>query len=191
MNNTVDQLTKATKNQAEAQLTAFSEMAEKALHSVTELAELNLATAKASLEEASAVVHELLTAKDPQAAAAVVQAQAQPAAEKAASYGRHLAAITSKAQAELTKLTQERVAETAAQVNAMVDDVTKAAPAGSETFVNAFKAGIANANAAYAQFVKVSQTSFDKYQEQMTEMTGQFAPAAAKAAKAKKAAAAA
>ena len=74
-------------------------------------------------------------------------------------------------------------------MNAIVDDVTKAAPAGSENFVNAFKVSVANVNAAYEQFVKVSQNSFDKYQEQLHEMTSHFAPAAAKPAKAKKAAA--
>lgn len=189
MNTAVDQFAQVTKHNAEAQLHAFSELAEKALHSVAELAELNLATAKASLEEGSAIVQEILAAKDPQAAAALLQSHAQPAAEKAASYGRHLAAIASKAQAELTKVAQERVAETAVRVNAMVDDVTKAAPAGSENFVNAFKVNLANVSAAYEQFVKVSQNSFDKYQEQLHEMTSHFAPAAAKPAKSKKAAA--
>ena len=189
--NAIDQFAKVSKTQAEAQLHALSELAEKALHSVAELAELNLATAKASLEEGSAMVQELLAAKDPQAAAALLQSHAQPAAEKAASYGRHLAAIASKAQADLTKLAQERVAETAAHVNALVDDVTKAAPAGSENFINVFKANVANVNAAYEQFVKVSQGSFEKFQEQLHDMTSHFAPAAAKPAKAKKAAAAA
>jgi len=60
----VDQLSKATKTQFEAQLHSMSDLAEKALHSVSELAELNLATAKASLEEASAIVQEVLAAKD-------------------------------------------------------------------------------------------------------------------------------
>ena len=190
MNTAVDQFAQVTKSQAEAQLQVLSALAEKALHSVAELAELNIATAKASLEESSAMVQEILGAKDPQAAAALLQSQAQPAAEKVASYGRHLAAIASKAQADLTAVTQERIFETTASVNAMVDKLTEAAPAGSENFINIFKANVANVNAAYEQFAKFSQNSFGKYQEQLHEMTSHFTPVAPKPAKAKKAAAA-
>ena len=190
MNMNVDQLSKATKTQVEAQLHTMSDLAEKALHSVSELAELNLATAKASLEEASAIVQEVLAAKDLQSAFVVVQSQAQPAAEKAASYSRHLAAIASKAQADLTKAAQERVAETAANVKALVGDLTKTAPAGTEPFVKVFEANFANANAAYEKFLQASQSAYDKYQEQLHEMSNHFMPAAAtKPAKSKKAAA--
>ena len=59
MNTAVDQFSQVTKSQAEAQLQAFSELAQKALHSVAELAELNIATAKASLEESSVMVQEI------------------------------------------------------------------------------------------------------------------------------------
>ena len=190
MNTAVDQFSQVTKSQAEAQLQAFSELAQKALHSVAELAELNIATAKASLEESSVMVQEMLSAKDPQAAAALLQSQAQPAVEKVASYGRHLAAIASKAQADLTSVTQDRIQETTARVNAMVDKLTESAPVGSENFINMFKVNVANVNAAYAQFVKFSQNSFGKYQEQLHEMSSHFTPVVAKPAKTKKAAAA-
>ena len=190
MNMNVDQLSQATKTQVEAQLHTISDLAEKALHSVSELAELNLATAKASLEETSAIVQEVLAAKDLQSAFVVVQSQAQPAAEKAASYSRHLAAIASKAQADLTRAAQERVAETAANVKALVGDLTKTAPAGTEPFVKVFEANFANANAAYEKFLQASQSAYDKYQEQLHEMGNHFMPAAAtKPAKSKKAAA--
>ena len=192
MNMNVDQLSKATKTQVEAQLHTMSHLAEKALLNVSELAELNIATAKASLEEASAIVQEVLSAKDMQSVFVVVQSQAQPTAEKAVSYSRHLAAIASKAQADLTKAAQERVAEAAANVNTLVNDLTKTAPTGTETFVEAFRSNIANANAAYAKFLQASQSAYDKYQDQLHEMSNHFSPMSmpvAKPAKSKKAAA--
>ncbi len=189
MNVNVEQLSKATKTQVEAQLQTMSHLADKALHSVSELAELNLATAKASLEEASAIVQEMLSARDLQSAFVVAQSQAQPVAEKAASYGRHLAAIASKAQADLTKATQERVAEAAANVNALVTDLTKTAPAGTETFVEAFSANFRTANAAWEKFLQASQVAYDKYQDQLHEMGNHLSPVVAKPAKSKKAAA--
>ncbi len=190
LNFNVDQLSKATKTQIETQLQAVSGLTEQALHTVAGLVELNIATVKASLEDASAVTQEVLAAKDPQTAMVVLQSHAQPAADKAISYARHVAAIASKAQAELTEVAKARAAETSAHVNTLINDLTKVAPAGTESFVDAMKTGIANANAAYEQFMKVAQSSYDKYQEQLHEMSGQFAPVVAKpVAKAKKAAA--
>ncbi len=61
---TADQLANATKASIDAQLTAMNEIANKALHSVAELAELNLATTRATLEHASSAAQQLLSAKD-------------------------------------------------------------------------------------------------------------------------------
>ncbi|MEY3899915.1 MAG: hypothetical protein RI962_1070, partial [Pseudomonadota bacterium] len=48
-----EQFTKVTKNSIDAQLKAMHELANQALNSVTELVELNIATAKQSLEQTS------------------------------------------------------------------------------------------------------------------------------------------
>jgi phasin family protein len=189
VNPAVNQLSQATKTSMEVQLHAMTELAEKALQGVSELVELNMATAKASFEETSAVVQQILSAADAQEAFHLVQAQAQPSAEKAASYGRHLASIATRTQGEIAKSTQERVADTARHVNSLIDDLTQKAPAGSEAFVSMMKAGIANSNAAYEQFAKVSQTAFDNFQEQLHSASNQFATSATKAAKSKKSAA--
>ncbi len=189
LNFNVDQLSKATKTQIENQLQAVSGLTEQALHTVSGLVELNIATVKASLEDASAMTQEVLAAKDPQAALAIFQSHAQPTADKAASYARHVAAIASKAQADLAEVAKARAAETSAHVNSLINDLTKAAPTGTESFVDAFKQGVAGASAAYEQYIKVAQASYDKYQEQLQEMSGQFAPVVKAAAKAKKAAA--
>jgi phasin family protein len=188
MNIAIDQLSKATKTQTEAQIQALSTIAEKAMHAVTELAELNVATVKASLEDGSAIATEIMAAKDPQAALIIVQSLAQPSAEKAVSYSRHLASIATKAQAELGKVAQERMAETSAHFNALINDLSKAAPAGSEPMVDMVRANVANFNAMFEQFTKVGQSAYDQFQTQMGEMGNHFG-VSAKAAKAKKAAA--
>ena len=189
MNPAVNQLSQATKTSMEVNLHAMTELAEKALQGVSELVELNMATAKASFEETSAVVQQMLSAADAQEAFHLVQAQAQPSAEKAASYGRHLASIASRTQGEITKTTQERVSDTTRHVNGLIEELTKTAPAGSEPFVSAWKAGFASYNSAYEQFVKVSQSTFDNFQEQMHTAGNQFASNATKTTKSKKSAA--
>lgn len=74
-------------------------------------------------------------------------------------------------------------------MNGLIDDLTKSAPAGSEAIVSAMKACVANSNAAYEQFVKVSQTAFDNFQEQLHQAGNQFSAGTTKPAKAKKSAA--
>ena len=190
MNSAVNQLSQATKTSMEVQLHAMTELAEKALQGVSELVELNMATAKASFEETSAVVQQILGAADAQEVFHVVQSQAQPSAEKAASYGRHLASIATRTQGEIAKTAQERVSETARHVNGLIDELTKTAPAGSEAFISAMKTSVANTNAAYEQFVKVSQNTFANFQEQFQQAGNHFAASAAtKPSKTKKSAA--
>ncbi len=183
-----DQLSNATKASIDSQLAAMSELANKALHSVAELVELNITTAKESLAQTSAAAQQMLTAKDAQEIFSLTSTQAQPQAEKALAYGRHLASIATKAQAEITKATEARVAETAKQVTKLIDDLAKAAPAGSENAIALLKASVANANATYEQVVKASKQAFESMEDSVNEATRHFVPAAAeKPARAKKA----
>ncbi len=183
-----DQLSNATKASIDSQLAAMSELANKALHSVAELVELNITTAKESLAQTSAAAQQMLTAKDAQEFFSLTSTQAQPQAEKVLAYGRHIASIATKAQAEFTKTTEARVAETAKQVNKLINDLAEAAPAGSENAIALLKTSVANANATYEQIVKASKQAFESMEDSVNEATKHFAPAAAeKPARAKKA----
>lgn len=186
MFSTQDQLSNATKASIDAQLAAMSALANKALHSVAELAELNIATAKASLEHASAAAQQILTAKDAQEFIQLSSSHAQPNAEKALAYGRHLASIASKAQTELTKATETRLAETSRQVSKLIDDLSKAAPAGSENAIAVLKTSVANANAAYEQLIKASKHAIETTEESINEAAKHFVPATDKPARSKK-----
>jgi phasin family protein len=181
-----DQLSNATKASIDAQLAAMNDIANKALHSVAELVELNLSTAKESLAQTAATAQQMLTAKDAQEVLSLTSAQAQPGAEKALAYGRHLASIATKAQAEFTKATETRIAETTKQVSKLIDDLSKAAPAGSENMIAMLKAGMVNANAGYEQVVKASKQAIETMEDNMNEATKHFAPAAEKPTRAKK-----
>ncbi len=183
-----DQLSNATKASIDSQLAAMSEIANKALHSVTELVELNIATAKESLAQTSAAAQQMLTAKDAQEFFSLTSSQAQPQAEKALAYGRHVASIATKAQAEFTKATEARVAETSKQVSKLIDDLAKAAPAGSENAIAMLKAGATTAATTYEQMVKASKQALETMEENVTEATKHFVPTAAdKPARSKKA----
>ncbi|HAT31403.1 MAG TPA: Phasin (PHA-granule associated protein) [Janthinobacterium sp.] len=176
-----EQFSSATKANFEAQLAMFSSLTSKAFEGIEKIVELNLTAAKASLEESTAAAKQLLSAKDPQEFFSLSAAQAQPNAEKAIAYGRHLAAITSGTQAEFSKAAESQIAETNRKVISLVEEVSKNAPAGSENAVAMFKSVIGNANAGYEQFSKTSKQAAEAIETNLTSAVNQFTQAAEKA----------
>ncbi|MGK5038563.1 phasin family protein [Janthinobacterium sp. LB3P118] len=176
-----EQFSSATKTNLEAQFALFSSLTSKAFEGIEKIVELNLTAAKATLEESTAAAKQLLSAKDPQEFFSLSTAQAQPSAEKAIAYGRHLAAITSGTQAEFSKAAESQIAETNRKVLSLVEEVTKNAPAGSENAVAMLKSAIGNANAGYEQFSKTSKQAVETIEANLTSAVNQFTQAAEKA----------
>lgn len=182
-----DQFSSATKANFEAQLALITSLTSKAFESAEKLVELNLTAAKSSLEESANNVRELLAVKDPQSFIALTTSQAKPNAEKALAYGRHVASIASNVQAEFTRAAEEQIASTSRKVTALVDDVSKNAPAGSENVISMFKSAISNANAGYEQFTKSTKQAVQAMEANVSTATAQFTQAAEKvSARAKK-----
>jgi len=184
-----EQFSNATKANFEAQIAALTELTNKTFESVEKIVDLNINAVKSSLEESTATAKQLLAAKDPQEFFSLSAAQAQPNAEKVIAYGRHLASIASSAQAEFTKAAESQIAENSRKVVALVDEVTKNAPAGSESIIAFFKSAIGNANAGYEQFTKTTKQAVDALESNLNTATTQFVQAAEKSSsRAKKAA---
>ena len=177
-----EQFSNATKANFESQFAIFSSLTAKAFESIEKLVELNISTAKASLEEASNSTKQLLSAKDPQEFFQLTAAQAQPKAEKVIAYSRQVAEIAAGTQAEFSKAAEEQIAETNRKVISLVDEVTKNAPAGSENVVAAIKAGIGNANAGYEQLTKSAKQAAQAVETNVNAAVTQFTQAAQKVA---------
>jgi phasin family protein len=94
---TAEQLVAAQK----ANLETLFELTNKAFEGVEKLVELNLQVAKASLTEVQATATAGLAVKDAQELLALQAGLLQPAAEKAAAYGRHLYDIAASTNAEV------------------------------------------------------------------------------------------
>ncbi|MGO4378390.1 TIGR01841 family phasin [Pseudoduganella sp. RAF53_2] len=178
-----EQFSNATKANLESQFALFSSLTNKAFEGVEKVVDLNLTAAKASLEESSAAAKQLLSAKDPQEFFTLSAAQAQPTAEKAIAYGRHLASIASGATAEFSKAAEAQIAETNRKVISLVDEVSKNAPAGTENAVAIFKSALNNANAGYEQFTKSAKAAAETLEANVNAAVNQFASAAGTAAK--------
>lgn len=175
-----EQFSAATKANFEAQIAMLTALTNKTFESVEKIIDLNMNVAKASLEESTATAKQILAAKDPQEFFSLTAAQAQPSAEKALAYGRHLANIASSAQAEFTKAAEEQFAETNRKVIALVEEVTKNAPAGSESAIAFVKSAIGNANAGYEQFTKSTKQAAEALEANVNTATSHLTQAAEK-----------
>jgi phasin family protein len=173
-----EQFTNAAKANLEAQLSILTALTAKAFESVEKVIDLNLNAAKATLEDSAVAARQLLAAKDPQEFLSLTAAQAQPTAAKAIAYGRHLAGIASTAQAEFTRAAEEQIAETGRKVSALVDDVSRNAPAGSENVIAIMKSAIGNASAGYEQLTKTTKQAVEVMEANLSTAVNQFSQAA-------------
>jgi phasin family protein len=175
--NTPENLAASSKEAVESLLALTS----KSFEGVEKLVELNLQTARSSLEDSAETAKSLLGAKDPQEFFALQAGLFQPAAEKALAYGRQLYDITTAAQAEFTKLAEAQVSGAQQQVLAMVETATKNAPAGSENAVALVKSAITAANNALESAQKAAKQAASVAESNFQTLSAQ-ATTAAKAA---------
>jgi phasin family protein len=140
----------------------------KAFEGVEKLVELNLQVVKSTLAESQENVQRALSVKDAQELLALQASLTQPIAEKVLSYSRHLYEIASATQAEFAKVAEAQYEEQNRKVQALVDNVAKNAPAGSETAVAALKSALNAATTTYEtvqkaakQAVEIAETNFN------------------------------
>jgi phasin family protein len=168
----------------------------KAFEGVEKLVELNLQVVKTTFAENVDNAKKALSAKDAQELLAIQAAAVQPVAEKTLAYTRHLYEIASETQSEFAKVAEAQLAEGSKNVQALVENFAKNAPAGSESTVAIVKSAISAANNAYEsvqkatkQAVEIAETNFQAAATAATK-AAQQASATARTATAKKATAA-
>jgi len=164
----------------------------KAFEGVEKLVELNLQVVKTTFAENVENAKKALSAKDAQELLALQAASVQPVAEKTLAYTRHLYEIASETQSEFTKVAEAQLAEGSKNVQALVENFAKNAPAGSESTVAIVKSAISAANNAYEsvqkatkQAVEIAETNFQAAASAATK-AAQQASATARTATAKK-----
>jgi len=144
-----------------AQFDTLFGLTNKAFEGFEKLIELNLQVVKSTLAEGQESAQRALSAKDPQELLALQASLTQPVAEKALSYARHLYEIASSTQAEFARVAEAQYEEQNRKVQALVDNVAKSAPAGSETAVAVMKSAITAANTTYETIQKASKQAVE------------------------------
>ena len=145
------------------------------------LVELNLAAAKATLEESVEKTQALLGAKDVQELVALSSGSAQPTLEKAVSYSRTVYGIANGANAEVSRILEAQIAESNKKVAQLIDFAAKNAPAGSEPAVSVFKSAVAAANTAYDTFAKAAKQAVEMAETNVAAATSATMKAASAA----------
>lgn len=182
-----EQFSEASREGFQKQLTLASALAAKTFEGVEKIIDLNLSFAKESVDGSNAAAKQLFSVKDPQEWLSVGAAFAQPNAEKVLAYGRELAGIASSVQAEFTRAAEAQIAESSRHALGMVEELTKTAPAGSESAVAFVKTMIGNATAGYEQFRKNSKEAAETIEASMNTAVNQYVqPAAPKSGRARK-----
>ena len=100
----------------------------KAFEGVEKLVELNLQVVKSTLAESQENAQRALSVKDAQELLALQASLAQPVAEKALSYGRHVYEIVSATQGEFARVAEAQFEEQNRKVQSLVENVAKNAP---------------------------------------------------------------
>ncbi len=158
----------------------------KAFEGVEKLVELNLQVAKAALGEASQTTAAAMSVKDAQELMALQASLLQPAAEKAAAYGRHVYDITSATSAEVTKAAEAQIADAQKAFMGLVDTASKNAPAGTENAVALMRSAVAAANNAFESVQKAAKQASDMTEANITAMTSTAVKATQSATKARR-----
>jgi phasin family protein len=171
---TQEQFSSAAKANLEAQFNAASDLASKAFATITQLIDLNISTAKASLEHSTATAQQLLSARDPKEFFTLSAAQTQPAAEKLLAYSRSVATIASATQAEIVKSAEAQVADATRKVNTLIDGLVVNAPAGSENAVAMLKSALNNASSGYEQLTRSVKQATETMEDNFSKASKQF-----------------
>ncbi len=179
---TAEQLLAAHKANVE---TLFS-LGTKAFEGVEKLVELNIQTAKTTMEEVAEHTKAVLSAKDAQELVALNSSLMQPAAEKVAAYSRHLYDIATATGGEVTKVTEGQVTEAQKKFMSVVDNAVKNAPAGTENAVVLVKSAVAAANNAFDSVQKAAKQAADVAEANFQAMTNTAVKASQAASKARK-----
>ena len=145
------------KLQAEA-LETSRQAAEKTLEGLQKLAQLNMQTARSSLEHSSEQINALLAARDTKALTDLATSLARPPQDQFAAYAKAVYAIYRDANSGFASMVERQVAASNQQLADAVQTLARNAPSGSEGAVAFIQQSLAAAQAAYEQVNQAGRT---------------------------------
>lgn len=152
-----DRMSKATQRQIESQLDAGARLADTAMHSMQQVADLNLNLARATLEQSNFAARQFLSAQDTEQVLSLAAAQVEPNLSRTLDYGYYLTTITADAQAGLIDMVGSRIADTNRQLNALADNIDQDAPSGFRAAMRLLGALLDGVDALYGEMARAAK----------------------------------
>lgn len=146
------------------------------------LVDLQLKAIKATLDEVAQKSQEAIDVKDPQEALALGSAWAQPGAERAMAYSKHVYDIVSGVQSDLARLAEDQLSQGREQLTEAIDHFAKNAPTGSESAVALMKSSLASATNAIESINRATKQAVQTAESNINAATDATLRAAASAA---------
>ena len=140
-----------------AAVDAAAKVARISMDSAERTLTVQLEYAKGTLDQASLNARAIATVKDVQSLMTLPSRIAENTLENIVGYSRSLYEVAATAQAEYSRLAEERMASFQQAVAQSVDEAAKSAPAGGDVAVAAMKSQMAAATAAFDSFSKAAK----------------------------------
>lgn len=179
MKNTTEQFAASNK----ATLQTLESITTQAFAGVEKLVELNMAASKSLMGESFSHVQAVMAAKDAQELLALQQNMMKPMADKTAAYAKHVQTIIAGSGSEFTKAVEVKTAEAQKAFAGAIENISKNAPAGSETAVAAFKNALTAGQQAIESAQVQAKKAVETAQSNFTAAATQAADAVKKATK--------
>jgi len=152
-------------SKAPEKLTELNQKATEAALKLTQLSmeqgerlmKLQLEAMRGMIDDGMKGAKSLMEARDPQQWSALQQKNMQGMLARMTEYSRSVQDLAGKTQKEIGELVESRASAMNAQFQAMVDEMAKSAPPGSESAVAAMKQTLATANALADTMSKTAQ----------------------------------
>lgn len=172
-----EQFASATKAIFEFQITTFNTLTSKTVESVEQVLALNMATGKAALEDSQASAKQFAGSKDPQAVLALAAARMHPSGAAATAYNSQLTELVTEIKSDFTNAANAHITEAKNNLTALIHDVTKNVPPGSENAVAIVKIAIQNAFSGYEQVTQATRQAMATVEAEVTKAAEQFSKA--------------
>lgn len=175
---TQDQISAATRAQLQAQLDLWTSLNNKAIEGLMQLADLNMAAVRKSLESSSQATHRLLSTEKPTAPFWMESSRSQQDIGDVLSYSRAAAHIALGIGAEMAKLMEKQIDTGRQEAVKLFGDVANTIPNGSA--MEFMKSALGNAASSYQQWVKTTEEAAETMRHGLLAGTETAAQQAAK-----------
>jgi len=164
-------------------INTFGALTRAVIDATEKLAQLNLSTGRALLNDATVAAQRVSGIKDAQELATAVTQSGQPSFDRVGGYARQVYDIVGGVGAEWTKAVEAGVEAGKRQFADVVDTVAKNAPAGSESAVAWFKSAAATAESAFDAMNRAAKQNFEATQSSIAAATSANSAAFTRATK--------